>query len=110
MEMAPLVSRASGLFPGELRAQAAAMARHLAAAIGQHRIFYDSFYEAELARPNLDLALLEIYHQQSDLVVVFLSRDYEAKEWCGLEWRAIRDLIKSRQSERIRSPVHWSLA
>jgi hypothetical protein len=29
-----------------------------------------------------------------DLIVVFLCEDYLAKEWSGLEWRAIRDIIK----------------
>jgi hypothetical protein len=88
-------------FPGALRTKASAIADRLAAAIGRDRIFYDKFYDAQLAGPDLDKRLLEIYHKQSDLVVVFLSRDYEANEWCALEGRVVRDLIKSRQSERI---------
>jgi hypothetical protein len=34
-------------------------------------------------------------------VVVVLCADYERKEWCGLEWRAVRDLIKRRQEQRV---------
>ena len=30
-----------------------------------------------------------------------LCADYQRKEWCGLEWRVVRDLIKARESERI---------
>ncbi len=32
---------------------------------------------------------------------MFLCRDYERKEWPGLEWRAIRDLIKKKEDESI---------
>ena len=28
--------------------------------------------------------------------MVFLCEEYDEKEWCGLEWRAIRDLIKDK--------------
>jgi len=28
--------------------------------------------------------------------VVFLSEDYDKKEWPGLEWRAVRELIKTK--------------
>ncbi len=30
-----------------------------------------------------------------------LCRDYEKKEWCGLEWRAIHALIKERKSSDV---------
>ena len=42
-----------------------------------------------------------IYHDDSDLIAVFLCADYDKKEWCGLELRAIRDLIKKRSSAAI---------
>jgi hypothetical protein len=31
-------------------------------------------------------------------VVVFLSKEYEKKDWCGLEWRAIREIIMEREN------------
>ena len=43
----------------------------------------------------------EIYHDGSELIVVFLCKEYEAKKWCRLEWRAIRNLISNRQDEDI---------
>lgn len=67
---------------------------------GEHVFFYKRF-EAILARANLDTYLQKIYHDQSDLVVVFLCAEYECKEWCGLEWRAIRDLIKRRRTDEV---------
>jgi hypothetical protein len=60
-------------------------------------IFYDRFHQAELAVPNLDARLQEIYHDESELIVIFISAEYEQKDWCGLEWRAIRDIIKRRR-------------
>jgi hypothetical protein len=86
-------------FPGEKRSfisQVAAGLRERSV-----NVFYDHYFEAELARPNLDILLQRVYRDQSKLVVVFTCRDYEQKEWCGLEWRAIRDLIKTNQSQKV---------
>lgn len=88
-------------FPDEHRVFVEQVAEHLAAAVGQDRILYYKLYEAEFARPNLDIHLQRLYHDQSDLIAVFLSADYERKEWCGLEWGAIRDLIKRRQDSSV---------
>lgn len=88
-------------FPGEHRTYVEDVADALVYELGAGTVFYDRFFEAELARPNLDLILQDIYHNNSDLVAVFLCQEYANKEWCGLEWRAIRDLIKKRQDERI---------
>ncbi len=83
-------------FPGECRSFVLAVAEHLKSKLGHDSVFYDNDHVAQLARPNLDLLLQRIYHDNSDLIVVFLSKDYATKEWCGLEWRAIRDIIKQR--------------
>lgn len=82
-------------FPGEHRRVVAPIAELLANALGKDRVFYDQFCQVELARPNLDLVLQNFYGQESDLIVVFVCGEYAAKEWCGLEWRAIRDVLKS---------------
>lgn len=88
-------------FPGEKREFLCAVADHLAATIGQERVFYDEYYKAELARPDLDTYLQGLYHDDSDLIAVFLCADYDKKEWCHLEWRAIRDMIKRREAAAI---------
>lgn len=88
-------------FPGEVREIVEPIAELLAQRFGREGIFYDKYYEDELARPNLDVYLQNIYHNESELVAVFLSSDYARKEWCGLEWRAVRDLIKRRRDEEI---------
>ena len=88
-------------FPGEHRAYVEEMANALAGTLTKEKVFYDRFYEAELSRPNLDTYLQEIYHDHSELVVVVLCKEYDEKEWCGLEFRAIRDLIKKRRDDEI---------
>lgn len=88
-------------FPGEHREFVAKVAQRLSQELGQPRVLYDRFHEAEFARPNLDTHLQTLYHDESELVVVFLCADYERKEWPGLEWRAIRDLIKKKQASSI---------
>lgn len=88
-------------FPGEKRAYVNVVADSLCELIDNDSIFYDNYYIAELARPNLDLLLQKIYHVNSDLIVVFLCEEYDVKEWCGIEWRAIRDLVKRQEDHRI---------
>jgi subtilisin family serine protease len=63
--------------------------------LSRDEIFYDQFHLAELSRPDLDVYLQDVYGKHSELVVVFLGAGYDTNEWCGgVEWRAIRDLIK----------------
>jgi hypothetical protein len=83
-------------FPGEARYRICPIAHIVQDALGPDTVFYDEWYKAELARLNLDLRLQGIY-SRAELIVVCLCAGYENKEWCGLEWRAIRDLIKKRQ-------------
>jgi hypothetical protein len=42
-----------------------------------------------------------IYRTRSKLIVIFLSSDYQRKEWCGVELRAIQDIILERGYDRI---------
>lgn len=88
-------------FPGEYRDFVEQVASRLADAVGRDQVLYDRYYEAEFARPNLDTYLQRLYHDESELIAVFLCADYERKEWCGLEWRAIRTLIMKRQSSTV---------
>jgi hypothetical protein len=88
-------------FPGERRRDVAKLANELAKNLGKARVFYDDYYKAELARPNLDLYLQSIYLEHSELVVVIVCGKYEEKEWCGVEWRAIREIIKKREGPRV---------
>lgn len=79
-------------FPGECRSFVSEVASILKDR--SKEVFYDEYFEAELAQSNLDIILQKIYHENSDLIVVFLSKEYDRKEWCKIEWRFIRDLQK----------------
>lgn len=88
-------------FSGDNRPLVSAVATCLKTELGSPAVFYDEDYKAQLARPNMDLLLQNIYRNQSELLVVFLSEQYASRDWCGLEWRAARDLIKTRNADQI---------
>lgn len=88
-------------FPGEKRPFVKKVAAELTAVLGRDRVLYDEYWAAEFARPNLDLHLGRLYGQESELLVPFFCADYEKKEWCGLEWRQMRELRKQKKDEQI---------
>jgi hypothetical protein len=88
-------------FPGEIRSYVEQVAAALEHLVGPDRYFYDNNYVAQLARPSLDVFLQAIYRDRSKLIVVFLGTDYQRKEWCGIEFRAIREVLNQRKPERI---------
>src|SRR3954447_22128112 len=91
---APKRFRVAFSFAGEKRDFVSKVADVLAVRFGEEAILYDKYHEAELARRDLAFFLPELYHDQSDLIVVVICPDYEKKEWCGLEWAATFDLLK----------------
>jgi hypothetical protein len=88
-------------FPGASRDYVENVAKELETLLGPHAYFYDNNYVSQLARPNLDILLQGIYRERSSLVVVFLSKDYQDKEWCGIEFRAIREIIMKRETGKV---------
>lgn len=88
-------------FPGELRDFVQQVAAQVKAQLPIGTVFYDNDFVAQLARPNLDNLLQDVYLNNSDLLVVFLSADYERKMWCGVEWRAIRAVINNKADESV---------
>lgn len=88
-------------FPGEKRTYVENTVNVLAELIGIKNIFYDNWYKAQLAQPGIDIILQNIYNKQTDLVVVFLCKEYNKKDWCGIEWRAIKDLINRKENNKI---------
>jgi hypothetical protein len=88
-------------FPGEKRPYARAVADRLSLVLGRNHIFYDEYYKSQLARPNLDTLLQDIYRNRSRLIVVFLCEAYQSKDWCGIEFKAIREILKERDDSRV---------
>ena len=88
-------------FAGEKRGFVEKVARILGIRFEEKAILYDKYHEAEFARARLGRYLPKLYREESDLVVVVICRDYPNKEWCGLEWDAIFDLIKKRRESEV---------
>jgi hypothetical protein len=49
----------------------------------------------------MDVLLQGIYRERSKLIVVFISGSYQAKDWCGVEFHAIRNIINRREGDRV---------
>lgn len=88
-------------FPGEVRPLVEQIALELERRIGPNSYFYDNNFVSQLARPSLDTLLQDIYRNRSKLIVVFLSSNYQKKDWCGVEFRAIQEIIFERDHKRI---------
>ncbi|MBW8017600.1 MAG: TIR domain-containing protein [Planctomycetes bacterium] len=88
-------------FAGEKREYVRQVDAALRAYLPDEEVFYDERFAYLLARPDLLPYLQAIYHDRSELLVVFLCADYERKEWCNMEWRAILDVIKKRRTEDV---------
>jgi hypothetical protein len=88
-------------FPGDIRDYVESVARHLERQIGPNSYFYDNNFKAQLARPSLDVLLQDIYRDRSKLIVVFIGEKYQDKKWCGVEFKAIRDVLFDKKHEKI---------
>lgn len=88
-------------FPGEIRTYVRSVASEVERALGPHTYFYDNNYTAQLARPSLDTLLQDIYSRRSKLIVVFLCEKYQEKEWCGVEFRAIKEIIMQKEHGKV---------
>ncbi len=88
-------------FPGEVRSTVEQIASELERRIGPNSYFYDNNYVSQLARPSLDDLLQDIYRNRAKLIVVFLCGEYQRKDWCGIEFRAIKEIIMERDHKRI---------
>jgi hypothetical protein len=88
-------------FAGEKRDFVEKVADILAQRFGQEAILYDKYHEAEFARHDLGIYLPNLYNRDSDLVVVVVCPNYDVKEWTGLEWLAIHDLLQQRRREEV---------
>ena len=86
-------------FPGEHRSLVDEIANGAANVFSKNCILYDWFHRAEFARPNLDIHLQNLYKNESELIVVFICATYNRKKWCGIEWRAIRELLNSKEAD-----------
>lgn len=80
-------------FAGEERNFVNQVADLLCYEFGRKNVFYDDSHKLELARPDLEGHLRNLYLFESELVVIFCSEEYFKKEWCSIEWSAIQRRI-----------------
>jgi hypothetical protein len=79
-------------FAGPNRDKVRAIAKLIAASVGEERVFFDEWYEHEILGDDMDVLLQRFYHELSLLVVADLSEEYAGRDWCQAEARAIRAL------------------
>jgi hypothetical protein len=79
-------------FAGPNRDKVRAIAKLVAASIGEERVFFDEWYEHEILGDEMDVLLQRFYHDQSLLVVADVSEEYADRKWTQAEARAIRAL------------------
>ena len=92
-------------FPGERRDYVEQVANALLPAFGgeqgKARIFYDDWHESEIIGYASNRKLQSIYATESDLIVPFYCQDYRKKKWCGVELRAIEELLFDEEFDRV---------
>ncbi len=88
-------------FAGESRDLVEQVLKELEKTIDRNQIFYDNYYISQLARPSLDTLLQDIYKNRSKLIVIFLCEKYQDKEWCGIEFKPIREIIMEKEVAKI---------
>lgn len=88
-------------FSGKYREFVKKVAQELERILGKDKCFYDHNYKQQLAIPSMDLILQNVYKNNSKLIVVFFGSSYQEKEWCGIEFRAIRDILLKKENRRI---------
>lgn len=88
-------------FAGEKREYVAQVAALLADRFGEDKILYDKSHEAEFAIFNLGIRLPKLYREESDLIVVVLSPDYDHKQWTGWEWTAIYSHLTKNAGDNV---------
>ena len=88
-------------YAGEEREYVKKVLAELRRTLDRDQIFYDLYYESWLSQPNLDVRLQRVYREESELVAVFISANYEKKKWTGVEWRVMREMIAKRRDEDV---------
>ena len=68
----------------------------------ERELFYDAWHTEEIAGIHADNILKEIYSDNCECIVVFLSDDYKTKHWTNnVEWEAIKTMINTEEERRI---------
>lgn len=71
------------------------VAELLRAKLGDGKVFFDEWFDYEIAGPDAHNVLQDIYRKSSRLVVAFLCEKYGSKSWPQDEWRAIQSFERT---------------
>ena len=63
--------------------------------LGEGKVFFDEWFEAEIAGPDAHVVLQNIYRKQARLVATCFCQGYQEKPWTQDEWRAIQSLERT---------------
>jgi len=81
-----------------------AVAELLRRELGEGKVFFDEWFEAELAGHDGHVVLQNIYRKETCLVVTCVCEGYNEKPWTQEEWRAIQAFERNLRAakERLR--------
>ena len=95
-------------FAGAHRDKVRAIAERLSKSIdpdlaerAKGRVFFDEWFEHEIAGSDMDVLLQSFYGEQSRMVIADLSDDYAGRRWPQAEARAIRALRMRIDTARV---------
>lgn len=66
------------------------VAKLLQEKVGKGKVFFDEWFESELAGPDAQVVLQNYYRKKTRLVVTCVCQRYNEKPWTQEEWRAIQ--------------------
>ncbi len=68
---------------------------------GKARVFYDAWHEGKIIGYASNRKLQNIYAHDADLICPFYCQEYADKDWCGVELRAIEELLFKKEYDRV---------
>lgn len=71
------------------------LAERLRDELGTDQVFFDEWFESEIAGPDAQIVLQNIYRNSSELVVACVCERYNEKPWTQEEWRAIQSFERT---------------
>lgn len=87
-------------FAGPHRDKVRTIAELVRTELGDGKVFFDEWFEDELGGDRAEIALQEIYGEQSLMVIADVSNKYAGRPWCQAEANAIGALRMSLDSAR----------
>jgi len=86
-------------YSGKNREYVRKVCQYLNDYLTKDEFFYDEIHEALTIRPNPEKFLREVYSNKSQIVVVFLSEEFDNSRWCQLERSSVVAALDSGQLE-----------